>query len=80
MRLAVGFGVRGSAGVLLLLLRVVLAAVVDGVKLFRTFDLVLVLVVLGRDILAKRLRPAKLALLLGVDLVLDLRASQNRPR
>jgi len=68
------------AGVLFLLLRGVLLAIVDGVKFFGAFDLVLVLVVPCGDVLLNRLGPSKLPLLLGADLVLDLGAAQDRTR
>lgn len=59
---------------------VLLAAVVDWVQLFGAFDLVFVFVIAGGDVLLNRLRPAKLTLFLSADLVLDLRAAQDRAR
>ena len=65
-------------GLFFLALGVVLLAVVDGVQFFGAFDFVFVFVVAGGDVFLNRLCPAKLTLFLGADLVLDLRAAQDR--
>lgn len=67
------------AGLFFLALGVILfAAVVDGVQFLGALDFVFVFVGAGGDVLANCLGPAKLTLLFGADLVLDLGAAEDR--
>lgn len=76
MGLAVVFvGIAGIA--FFLAVGVVAGVVVDGGGLFGAFDLMIELVGLGGDVLAKRLNPAKLPLLLQIGLLLDLSAAED---